>query len=516
MDVLSGVAHGFAAAIDPLTLLATFAGAILGTLVGILPGIGSPTAIALLLPLTFSMGPVPALAMLAGVWYGSSFGGIITSVLLNIPGEGDSVIATLDGHEMALKGKGGLALGISAIGGFIAGTAGLIMLMFVGPAAARMSLTFGPPEYFALMLLGLSLIVWLSTGSPAKGFLSAGLGLLVGCVGIDLTSGAERLTFGNVNLLSGIDFVPVVVGLFGFSEVLTNMSEKASAAPRSMGRISLGLKDLLPSNRQEVHQSWTSILRGTIAGLFIGVIPGAGPMVSTFTSYALEKRLSKTPERFGKGELAGVAGPGAASHAATIAGLVPLLSLGLPASATAALILSGFLIHGLFPGPELFNTHPEVVWGLVASLWIANLFLLILNTALIPLLIWALRILEGILPALIAILVILGAYSLRSSVFDVWIALIFGLIGYAFRLFGFPLAPLVIALVLGSKAETALLQTLTLSDGSLGIFVTRPRTAVMMALAFLIVFEPIFRLVWRRSRARATAPAGDTPASPTS
>lgn len=488
MEAIYALGGGFAAAIEPQTLFATVLGAFLGTLVGILPGLGSPAAVALLLPLSFAMSPISAIAMLAGVWYGSSFGGIITAVLLNMPGEGDSVIATLDGNKMARQGRGGVALGISAIGGFIAGTIALAAFMFIGPSAANISLLFGPPEFFTLMLMGLSLILWLSGADLAKGLLSAALGLIVGFVGIDLGSGSPRLTFESVYMLSGIDFVPVVVGLFGLSEVLATFG---SHEPGPVSRAWIGLKSLLPDSRDEWRRSLVSIFRGTGIGFAIGLIPGAGPTVSTFVAYAVEKKVGQNPETFGTGRIEGVASPEAANNSATIAGMVPLLALGLPASSTAAVLMGGFLIHGLVPGPLLFQDNADFVWGLIASLYIGNVFLLVLNTALIPLLLSILALVRGMLPAIVGLLVIIGAYALRSSIFDVWIAVIFGFIGLGFRVSGVPLAPMVIALVLGSKAEIAFSQSLSLSEGDLSIFMTRPGAATMLTVSLAILFSPL-------------------------
>lgn len=512
MDALNSLAAGLSAALLPGTLLATAAGALLGTLVGILPGLGSPAAVALLLPLSFAMEPVAALALLAGVWYGSSYGGIVTAVLLNIPGEGDSVIATLDGYEMARQGRGGVALGISAVGGFVAGTIALLLLMYLGPSAARLSLAFGPPDFFALMFMGLSLIVWLSAGGLARGLLSAGLGLLLGIVGIDLMSGEARLTFGSVQLLSGVGFVPVVIGLFGLSEVLSNVGQSQPGG--TVRTISLGWRDLLPESRAERRRSVLSILRGSGAGFLIGLIPGAGPTVSTFVAYAVEKKLAREPARFGKGAIEGVAAPEAANNAATVAGMIPLLSLGLPASSTAAVLLGGFLVHGLVPGPLLFRDHPDVVWALIGSLYVGNVILLVLNTALIPLLIRLLAALRGVLPAVVVVLVILGAYSLRSSIFDIGIALTFGLVGYVFKRSGIPLPPLVIALILGPKAEVAMRQSLTLSDNDFSVFVTSPWAGAMMAVSLLVLAQPLVGAARRRLAGRRGVLRADRSVTP--
>lgn len=483
-DILGGLQE----ALLPSTLLAILIGVLLGTLVGILPGLSSPTAVAILLPVTYSLSPVAALSMLAAIWYGSSFGGIITSVLLKIPGEGDSVIATLDGHAMAKQGKARVALGVSAIGGAIAGTVGLIGLMFLGPTIAELAKQFGPPENFALMLLGLSLIVWLSGQTLARGLISAGLGLIIGMIGTDVITGTQRLTFGTIDLLGGIEFAVVVVGLFGLGEVLATLTLK-SEVPASGGAMSFRLRGLLPA-RGERKGTSLAVGRGSLIGFVIGAIPGAGPSVATFVSYAVEKKSSKRPETFGHGAIEGVAGPQSAAHSATISGLIPLLSLGLPASATAAILFGGFLIHGVVPGPQLFEDHPIVVWGLILGLWIANILLLVLNTALIPLLIKLLEIVRPVLPAVIGVFVLLGAFTLGNSVFDIGLALAAGVLGYFFRLFGVPLAPFVIALILGPQAEVAVRQSLIISGGSPTIFFSSVFASVLVVAALIILIGP--------------------------
>ena len=495
--MLGDLANGFATAMTGGTLLAIFIGVVVGTLVGILPGLSSPTAVAVLLPFTYALEPVAALSMLVAIWYGSSFGGIITSVLLNIPGEGDSVIATLDGHQMARQGRGRVALGMSAVGGFAAGTLGLLGLMWLGPTMADLAKQFGPPEIFALMLMGLSLIMWLSGESLLRGFLSAGLGLLVGAVGTDVMTGVPRLTFGTTNALGGIQFAAVVVGLFGLGEVMATLRGPLPAA-QEKSRV-FSIRGLLP----ERGQRWPATAatgRGSVIGFAVGAIPGAGPSVATFVSYAVEKRASRTPERFGKGAIEGVAGPQAASHSATISGLIPLLSLGLPASATAAVLLGGFLIHGIVPGPRLFADHGTVIWGIVAGLYIANVMLLILNSVLIPILIRLLNAVRPVLPAMIGVFVLVGAFALGNSTFDVAIALASGLLGYVFRLWAIPLAPFVIAIILGPQAEVALRQSLLISDGSPTIFFSSIWAAAMVLIALAIVASPLGRFIRLRRR----------------
>ena len=499
MDVFQAMAG----VLNPTTLLFILIGATVGELVGILPGISSPAAVALLLPATYSLSPTDGLAMLAGIWYGSSYGGIVTSVLLNIPGEGDSVIATLDGYQMAQQGRGALALGVSAFGGFFAGTLALIALQVVGPAVAAMAVRFGPQELFALMFFGLAIVSWLSGKSIVKGMISCGLGLIIGTVGMDIVSGESRLTFGVTDLIDGIGFVPAVVGLFGLGEILHTVGEKLDVGARAH----FSVRGLLPKAGEWSPSIWSS-LRGMVVGFFAGAIPGVGPTNATFISYALEKRISRTPEKFGGGALEGVAGPGAAGHSGTIAGMVPLLSLGIPASGTAAVLMGGFIIHGLFPGPLLYKEHPEIVWGLIGSLWAANVMLVLMNTLLIPVLVWMVEIAKPYIAPLIGVLTLIGAFSLHNNPFDIWLAIGFGILGWVFRVGGFPLAPMVIALVLGRKAETGLRQSLMLSGGDFSVFFTRPVSAVLMVMAILVLVGPLLGAMTRAVRASMSHPVG--------
>ncbi|MFZ4439258.1 MAG: tripartite tricarboxylate transporter permease [Syntrophales bacterium] len=491
--------QAFSMVFTPTTLLFILLGVLLGELVGILPGISSPAAVALLLPLTYAIGPMAGLSMLAGVWFGSSYGGFITSILLNIPGEGDSVIATLDGYQLNKKGRASLALGLVAFGGFFAGTVSLIFLQFVGPNVAKVAIRFGAPEFFGLMIFGLSIVAWLSGKSVIKGILSTMLGLMIGCVGMYVVSGEARLTFGQIRLLDGIGFVPAVVGLFGLGEVLHTVGkqeEMVHIAPISM-------RGLLPSGRVEWKAAIGSAIRGTIIGSILGIVPGIGPTNTTFIGYAAEKALSKDPDKLGNGAIEGVTSPSAAAHSATISGMIPLLSLGIPASGTAALLLGAFMMHGMFPGPLLYRDHPEIVWGIIISLYVANVMLVIMNTVLIPFLVWIVAVSTPYLSPLIGILTLIGAYTLRNNVFDVWVALGFGLLGYVFRVASIPLAPLVIALILGPRAETALGQALVVSGGDPSVFFRRPVAAVFLVLAMIILLTPAISALVKRSRQRA-------------
>ncbi len=493
MDIFQAMAG----VLNPTSLLAILLGVTVGELVGVLPGISSPAAVALLLPVTYGLPPVDGLAMLAGIWYGSSYGGIITSVLLNIPGEGDSVIATLDGYQMAKQGRGALALGVSAFGGFFAGTVALLALQIFGPGVADVAVRFGPQEFFALMFFGLAIVSWLSGKSIVKGMISCGLGLLIGTVGLDIVSGESRLTFERTDLLDGIGFVPAVVGLFGLGEILHTVGGRMDMGQRTH----FSMRGLLPRGPEWGPSIWSS-LRGTVVGFVAGAIPGVGPTNATFISYALEKRISRTPEKFGEGALEGVAGPGAAGHSGTIAGMVPLLSLGIPASGAAAVLVGGFIIHGLFPGPLLYREHPEIVWGLIGSLYVGNVMLVLMNTLLIPVLVWIVEIARPYIAPLIGVLTLIGAFSLHNNPFDIWLAMAFGILGWVFRIGDFPLAPMVIALVLGRKAETGLRQSLQLSGGDFSVFFTRPMSAVLMTMGILVLAGPILGAIHRAVRSK--------------
>lgn len=490
---------GFSIALAPTNLLFAFFGVFLGTIIGALPGIGPSAGVAVLLPVTFGMPPVTAMIMLAGIYYGAMYGGTITSVLINTPGESSSVMTTLDGFQMALKGRAGAALGIAAIGSFIAGTLSVVLLMVAAPPLADLAVTFGPPEYFALMVLGLTTLASLTSGSVVKGLLVAVVGLLLGTVGIDLMLGAPRYTFENVNLLDGIDFLPVAVGLFAIGELLFNLYRPVRAEP-----IKAKLSGLLPT-RQDWRDSWASIGRGTLIGFFVGMLPGAGATISSFLAYATEKRLSKHPERFGTGVIEGVAAPESANNAASTGALVPLMALGIPGSGTTAVMLGALTMYGMQPGPLLVSTHPDVFWGLVASMYVGNVMLLVLNLPLAPVFASILRVPYSVLIPIIIGIALFGVYSVENSLFNVGITILFGAIGFAMRLYGYPPAPLVLALVLGPMLEKALRQSLQMSLGSPEIFVTRPVSAFILAFAFLAVLFPM--ISWFRARRAARTAA---------
>ncbi len=502
MDFLANLALGFSVALTPFNLLMAVAGVIVGIMIGALPGIGPPSGVALLLPLTFGMEPTSGIIMLAALYAGSMYGGTITSVLINTPGESASVVTCLDGHQMALQGRAGAALGIAAAGSFIAGTVGVVLLMLVSPALARWSLAFGPPETFALMLLGLTTVTLLTGENALKGYISMVLGLMLAMVGFDIISGDARYAFGIPEMMDGIDFLPVAIGLFGLGEVLAG-AEQAAGARIVQGRITL--REVMPSAEDWVRSRW-AIVRGTVLGFMVGLLPGAGPTVASFLAYTVEKKISKRPQEFGKGAVEGVAGPESANNAAATGAMVPMLTLGIPGSATTAIMLGGLMMWGLRPGPLLFEKNPQFVWGLIASQYIANVMLLILSTAFIPLFVRALRVPYSILMPLIIVFCVTGAYSLKNSVWDVGQMLVFGVLGYAMKKLGYSPAALVLALVLGPLAERALRQSLIISDAGLGIFFLRPIAAVLTVAALVAVAVPMVRAIlaaWHNSKARS-------------
>jgi len=495
VDVLSGLMQGFAVALQPMNLLWCFVGVVLGTVVGVMPGLGPPATIAMLLPLTFLMNPASAIIMLAGIYYGAKYGGSTTSILLNVPGESASVATCFDGYQMARNGRAGAALGIAAIASFIAGTVGVIGIMLVAPPLARMALAFSSPEYFALMALGLAMVVLLAGRSMVKALLATLVGLWLAGIGTDLFSQTSRFTFGRMELLSGIDFVVVAIGVFAIGEVLANMEgrEAAKALP-----VPKGWRNLLPT-LQDLKDSRFAFLNGSVVGFLIGVLPGAGSTIASFISYGLEKAVSRRPEQFGKGVVEGVAAPEGANNAETGGALIPMLTLGIPGSSTTAVLLAALVLWGFKPGPLFIPENPALFWGLVASMYIGNLMLLVLNMPLVPLFAQVLRTPAYILYPVILGIAMVGVYSTSGSLFDVWLLAGFGLLGYLMRKLDYPSAPLILGLVLGGAMERALRQSLMMSDGHVSILVSRPVSAVMLSLALLILLMPVFGKInrWR-------------------
>jgi putative tricarboxylic transport membrane protein len=488
MDVVSGLLQGFAVALQPTNLLWCLLGVMLGTVVGVMPGLGPPATIAMLLPLTFLMSPAAAMIMLAGIYYGAKYGGSTTSILLNVPGESASVVTCLDGYQMARKGRAGPALGIAAIASFIAGTVGVLGLMLVAPPLAKMALAFSSPEYFGLMALGLAMVVLLAGRSLVKALLAMLLGLWIAGIGTDLFSTTERFVFGQLELLSGVDFIVVAIGVFALGEVLACMEPRRDAHALPVPR---GLRNLLPT-KQDLKDSRFAFANGSILGFLIGVLPGAGSTIASFISYGVEKAVSRRPEQFGNGVVEGVAAPEAANNSETGGALVPMLTLGIPGSSTTAILLAALVLWGFKPGPLFIPENPALFWGLVASMYVGNLMLLVLNLPLVPAFAQVLRTPAYILYPVILGISIVGVYSASGSMLDLFMLVGFGLLGYLMRKLDYPAAPLILGLVLGGAMERALRQSLMMSEGSLSILVTRPISAVMLSLALLILLIPLF------------------------
>jgi putative tricarboxylic transport membrane protein len=500
MDLLHNLHQGFATALTFQNILYCSFGVFFGQLIGVLPGIGAPTAIALLLPLTFNVDPTSAIIMFAGIYYGVAYGGTITSILINVPGESSTVMTCLDGYQMALQGRAGAALSVAAIGSWIAGTASIVLLMAFAPSLARFAIRFGPPEFFSLTLMAFGLLTVFGGEKPIKVVISTMIGLLLTTVGIDVVSGMPRFAFGVPQLLGGFDFIVLVCGMFGVAEVFNSIEQPEEGGDRIKGK--LRLRDMFLTKEDWVASRW-AILRGTVIGFLIGLIPAGGITTASFIAYLSEKRYAKHPERFGRGAIEGVASPESANNAASISGFAPLLALGIPGSATTAVMLAGFMMWGIRPGPLLFTTHPKLVWGLIASMYIGNFLLLLMNIFLIPVFTAMLRVPYSIMMGGIVIFATVGAFSVNNNLFDVWMMLGFALLAYVMLKLGYPIVPLILALVLGKLSENSLRQALMISGGSFSVFVTRPISAVFLGAASLAYLTPLFR--WALARKRATA-----------
>ena len=496
--MLDNLLLGFQTALTPENLVWCFVGVFVGTVIGVLPGLGSTTGVAVLLPLTLAFEPVTALIMLAGIYYGSQYGGTITSVLISTPGEASSVVTTIDGYQMAKQGRAGAALAIAAIGSFVAAIISLLLLILLAPPFAQWALKFGPPEMMAVMVLGLATIISFAGDNRTLGLLMALVGLLIASVGVDTGSGTARYTFDSIYLLSGIPFVEVMIGLFAVGEVLNQIHEGAAKPIRA------GFRELLIT-KADIMRSRGAILRGSFLGFAFGVLPGAGSTLASFMAYGIEKNVSKNKAEFGKGAIEGVAAPEAANNAAANANFVPTLTLGIPGGATTAVLLGAFLMNGIRPGPLLFDEQPELVWGLIASFFIGNVILLLLNLPLAPVFAQILRVPYGYMYPLILLTSFVGAYSVTNSMFSVWVVLVFGIVGYVMKRLDLPMAPLVLGLVLGPLFEKALVQTSAMGDGSLALIFDRPIVMVVLGLALLQVLAPtIFSRLLRGRRAAAT------------
>src|SRR5262245_59247982 len=499
--ILGNLLVGFSVAFSPGVLLYAFLGCLVGTLVGMLPGVGPLAGISILLPATYALDPTKAIVMLAGIYYGSQYGGSTTSILMRIPGEAASVMTCIDGYAMARKGRAGAALAIAAVGSFVAGTFGVILLTLVAPPLANFALRFGPPEYTALLVLGLVFLAYMSSTSVVRTLLMASVGLLIGCIGIDVMTGHFRYSFDIPALGDGLGIVPVAVGLFGLGEILSTPSKTVAekiATPR--------LAELMPS-REEWRQSAAPIARGSVLGFLVGIIPGSAHIIASFLSYAVERRVSKRPEEFGKGAVAGVAGPESANNAASTGAFVPMLALGLPTGPVTAVLMAALLIKGIAPGPQLVSEHPQIFWGFVASMYVGNLMLLALNLPLVGLFVSVLRIPYAYLYPLIVMFCVVGVYLVNNSIVDVWIMLIMGVTGYFLRKLDFDPAPLVLGLVIAPTFELSLRQSLIMSNGNWAIFLSgqRPIAAALFAISGVLLalaaLSWLSRKDWRKGMA---------------
>ncbi|RPH67304.1 MAG: tripartite tricarboxylate transporter permease [Burkholderiales bacterium] len=488
MELITNLGLGFATALTLTNLFYCFIGVLLGTLIGVLPGIGPLATIAMLLPITYKLtDPTTALIMLAGIYYGAQYGGSTTAILVNLPGEISSVVTTLDGYQMARNGRPGPALAIAALGSFFAGTVATLLIAAFAPPLAEVAFKFGPAEYFSLMVLGLIAAVVLAHGSILKALAMVVLGLLIGMVGTDVNSGVARFSFDIPELTDGIELAAVAMGIFGFGEIIANLEQRENREvfTKKVGR-------LLPSVA-EFKASIAPIIRGTALGSFLGILPGGGAVLSSFTSYAIEKKISKTPERFGKGAIEGVAGPESANNAGAQTSFIPMLTLGIPTNAVMALMVAGMMIHNIQPGPQVMTSNPDLFWGLIASMWIGNLMLVILNLPLIGIWIRLLTVPYRILYPAILLFCCVGAYSINNNVFDVFVTIPFAILGYVFRKLDCEPAPLLLGLVLGELMEEYLRRAMTISRGDWSVFVTRPLSATLLAIAvvlLVIVFMP--------------------------
>ena len=487
METLTHILNGFNVALQPVNIWYTFLGCFLGTIIGVLPGIGPSATIALLIPVTYGMNPTSALIMMAGIFYGARYGGSTTAILINTPGEASSVMTAIDGYQMAKNGRAGAALAISAIGSFIAGTIGVVGLTLFAVPLTTMALKFGPAEYFTLMFFAMTAVSSLAGKSPAKAMISTMLGLVIATIGIDLQSGQPRFTMGVPELQDGVGFVIAVVGLFAIGEVFATMEDMTKGARPEIIR----LKGRIWLTREEWNRSVMPILRGSVVGFVIGVLPGAGGTIASIMSYVWEKRVSRHPEEFGQGAVEGVAGPESANNADTAGAMVPLLTLGIPGGGSTAVMLGAFIMYGIQPGPLLFQNRPDLVWGLVDSMYIGNIMLLILNIPLIGLFVRLLYIPGGILMPLILAISTIGVYAINGNVVELYFGLMFGVAGYVFRKVDIPLAPMILSLVLGGIMEQSFRQAMTISGGNPKVFVGSPICVTLVALSIISIFLPL-------------------------
>lgn len=492
LESLQNLISGFQVATTINNLLYCLLGAFIGTMVGVLPGLGPIAGIALLIPATFGLNSTSAIIMLAGIYYGAMYGGSTTSILLNVPGETASVITCIDGYKMAQKGRAGPALATCAIGSFIAGTIGIFGIAFLAVPLSEAALKFGPAEFFSLLVFGFIVLSNVTGKSLIKSLIMAIIGFTIGTIGIDPVSGNSRFTFGFTSLLGGIEFVAVAIGLFGIGEVLANVNQPIEILEQKV--VVPKFRDLYPSLK-DLKKSILPIFRGTGIGFGTGLIPGPAPVIATYASYMVERKISKHPEEFGEGAIEGVAGPEAANNSACQAAFIPLFALGIPFAPPTAILLGALLIHGVTPGPMLITEHPQLFWGVIASMYIGNFILLILNLPFVPLFANILRIPKKILLPLVILFCITGMYTVNNSIFDIWVMLFFGVLGFLIRIWGFEGAPLLLALVLGPKLEVAFRQSLMISQGDFGIFIKRPISLTFLIATLLFLFFPLFKML---------------------
>jgi putative tricarboxylic transport membrane protein len=493
MTSFEGLLHGFSVAITPVNLLVGFLGAMIGTIVGVLPGLGPLATMALLLPMTYGMDPVTGMILFAGIYFGAMYGGSTTSILLNMPGEAASVITVMEGYQMTLRGRAGAALAVSAVGSFVAGTASIIALSFMAPTLAEAAIRFGPAEYFAVAFVGLLIMARLSGGSLATSMMLIGAGVALGTVGMETVAGYARYTFGVPALMQGVDFLPVAMGLFGLSEVLAALHEPN----RDVSIRKIRFRDLWPTTL-EWNRSFWPMLRGSVIGFFAGLVPGPSPVIATMVSYSVEKRLDKRGE-FGKGAIEGVAGPEAANNASVGAAYVPLLAMGIPFTPAMAVVMAVLLINNISPGPLLISSHPDVFWGVIASMYIGNFMLLVFNLPLVGVFASIIRTPLHFLMPLVLLLCLVGVYSINNSLLDVWLMIGFGVLGYVMKRIDISPAPLVLALVLGPMMERSFRESMMLAGGNLSTFVTRPISASILALGVLVLVTPLFMNLLKKS-----------------
>jgi len=486
---MEGLIQGFATILEPTNVLFCFIGALVGTLIGVLPGLGPTASIAMLLPLTIGLDPVTAIIMIAGIYYGASYGGSTTAILVNIPGEAQSVVTCIDGYKMALQGRAGPAIGISAIGSFIAGTLGAVAIGLVSMPLIEFAIRFGPPEYFALMLLGFVVLLVLAKGSVVKSLLMILTGLLLSTVGQDVITGETRYAFDVPELVDGISIVTIAMGMFGMGEVLYNLEDLSRRNVRSVP-----LRNLFP-NREDWRRSAMPIARGSVIGFLVGLLPGGGATLASFVSYALEKKVAKDPARFGNGAIEGVAGPEASNNAGATGSFIPLLTFGLPGNPVTAILLGALILYGVTPGPLMIQTNPEIFWGVIASMYVGNVMLLLLNLPLVGVWVQLLKVPYRYLFPPLVLFMIVGSYSINNSVFDVGALLVFGAIGYGLRKLDFDPAPLILAFVLGGPIETNLRQSLMMGHGEWQYFLERSMALTILTVALIVAVLPLFGAV---------------------